>query len=311
MPDVRAGTYRGGTEPTTDDVIQHLATKQWGVVARRQLISAGVTERAIHGRLKRGQLLGLHRGVYAVGHRRLRREGTWLAAVLAVPDSVLSHRDAAILHGLRPANHRRIDVTATGQARPTAGTAVHRTRVLDVQDITTVSDIPVTTVARTLVDLAGAVRPDHLAKAIREAEHQRKLDVHAIEDVLERTRGRRGAGHATLKQALAEQASLATTLTRSSLEVSFRRLIQSNGLPKPQTNAQLHGYEVDAVWPAAKLVVELDGYAYHRSPPAFQRDRERDVRLQLAGYRVLRFTHDDVTRRPQDVAAAVRAALAP
>lgn len=281
------------------------------MVARRQLIATGLSERLIDARAAGGDLLRLHRGVYAVGHQRLRREGTWLAAVLAVPGAVLSHRDAAGLHGLRPANHASVSVTTTGRPRAHAGIQVHRTRVLDADDITTVSGIPVTTVARTLVDLAGVIPADHLAKAFREADNQRTLDLRALEAILQQTRGRRGPGHAALKHALAEQASLATTLTRSSLEVSFQRLIRQQRLPKPQTNVQLHGYEVDALWPTAKLVVELDGWRHHNSRWSFQQDRERDVRLQLAGYRVLRFTHHDVTSRPQDVAAAVRDALAP
>lgn len=312
MPDVWSETHPTGREPAAHRAIGELAAKQWGIVARRQLIATGLSERLVDARAARGELLRLHRGVYAVGHQRLRREGIWLAAVLAVPRGALSHRDAACLHGLRQANHAKVDVSTPGRGRlDEQGITVHRTRTLDAADLTTVSGIPVTTIARTLVDLAGTVPPDYLAKAIREAEHQRTLDTRAIEATLQRTRGRRGSGHATLTQALAEHASLATTLTDSALEVSFQRLIRDHHLPKPQTNVFIQDMRVDACWSEAHLVVELDGYAYHSDREAFQRDRERDIRLQLAGYVVLRFTHHDVTRRPHDIAVAVRQALAP
>lgn len=311
MPDVWRERPDSEGKLSTDHVIGEMARAQWGLVTRRQLIGAGLAKSTIDRRLTSGRLIPLHRGVYAVGHRRLRREGFWLAAVLAVPGSVLSHRDAAGLHALRPANHARVDVATSGHAAAHKGIRVHRTRTLHADDVTNISGIPVTTVARTLVDLAAVVPLDHLAKAIKEAENQRKLDSTAIQASLHRTRTRRGPGHAALKQALSEHASLATTLTRSILEAGFQRLIQQHGLPKPHTNVHIEGMEVDACWLQARLVVELDGWAHHSNRQAFQRDRERDVRLQLAGYRVLRFTHHDVTRHPLHVAVAVRQALAP
>jgi len=134
--------------PPADAVIRQLAARQWGVVSRRQLLDARLTAAMVGERVRAGRLLPLHPGVYAVGHTRLRREGHWLAAVLAVgPDAALSHRDAAGLHDLRPADHARIDVTTTADHRNTVKLRVHRTRSLDAQDITTVHGIPVTTVA--------------------------------------------------------------------------------------------------------------------------------------------------------------------
>src|SRR5829696_8286521 len=180
-----------------DELISTLAARQWGVVARRQLLGAGLSPTIVRDGVRGGRLVRIHRGVYAVGHARLRREGWWLAAVLAVgPQAVLSHRDAAGLHGLRPANHARVDVTTTDRGR-TGGPriATHVTTVLDAQDVTTVAGIPVTTVARTLVDLAYVVPRDHLTKAIREAERQRVFDLRAVEAAMARTAGRRGPGH--------------------------------------------------------------------------------------------------------------------
>lgn len=257
--------------------------------------------------VRRGRLVKLHRGVYAVGHARLRREGHWLAAVLAVgPQGVLSHRDAAGLHALRPANHSRIDVTTLSDRRAVPGIRVHRTRSLDAPDITTVQCIPVTTVARTLVDLAGTVPPDHLAKAIKEADRQHRFDLTAVEAALQRTRGRRGPGHRALREAIEEHAALGLDATRSSLEDAFLRLLRDAGLPKPATNADVEGLEVDAVWRKQRIAAELDGWASHHTRHAFQQDRERDATLTAAGWRVVRFTHHDVIRRPDHVLNTLR-----
>jgi len=245
--------------------------------------------------------------VYAVGHARLRREGHWLAAVLAVgPGAVLSHRDAAGLHDLRPAHHACVDVTTTANRRDEPGIWAHRTRVLDAQDITTVDGIPVTTVARTLVDLAGVVPRDHLAKAIKETDRQRTFDLTAVQAALARTRGRRGLGHQALNQAIQEHAALALSATDSILEDAFLRLIDSVGLPSPAVNEHIEGFKVDAAWRTQRIAVELDGWAHHHTRDAFQRDRERDATLTVAGWRVVRFTYHDVTRRPHHVTDTLR-----
>lgn len=292
--------------PHVDATVGALAARQWGVIARRQLLDAGLTHAMVGRRVRSGRLLRLHRGVYAVGHARLRREGHWLAAVLAAgPPAVLSHRDAAGLHDLRAANHARVDVTTT-QDRRGEGIRVHRTTVLDEEDVTTLRGIPVTTVARTLVDLAGVVPRDHLARALKEAARRNVLDLTAIEATLDRTRGRRGPGHAALSQAIEEHTALGLSTTRSSLEDAFRRLLRGAGLPFPTTNAHIEGLEVDAIWHGRRIAVELDGWAHHHTREAFQRDRERDATLTVAGWTVLRFTHHDVVRRPDRVLRTLR-----
>jgi len=261
-------------------------------------------------RLETGRLLHIHRGVYAVGHRALRREGHWLAAVLAAgPGAALSHRAAAALHGISASSGTKIDVTSPAQRVQPTGVRVHRA-ILDAEDITTVNKIPVTTVARTLLDLAGTVAPDRLRKALNEADRLHLLDVSDVQRVIDRTKGRRGPSQTTLKNALSDLAQHGTTHTRSSLEDAFLNLTRDARLPPPQTNAYIEGIEVDALWREQRLVVELDGYAFHHRPHAFQQDRERDAKLLLKGYRVLRFTHHDVTRRADYVARTLREALA-
>jgi Protein of unknown function (DUF559) len=189
------------------------------------------------------------------------------------------------------------------------GVIVHRAR-LDARDVTTVDDLPVTTVARTLVDLAGVVPAGTLRKALDEAERSHRLDVRAIDAALVRVRHRNDRGHGAIRTALADLAATGTTMTRSPLEDRFLALLDAHGLPRPLVNALTHGFEVDALWPAQRTVVELDGYAFHAGRQAFARDRERSNDLTAAGYAVLRFTHHHVVRRPTWVAERIRRALA-
>lgn len=193
-----------------------------------------------------------------------------------------------------------------GKARSSAKIAVHRTRVLDAQDITTVRGIPVTTVARTLVDLASVLSADRLAGAIKEAERRNAFDLKAIEAVMVRTRGRRGRGHEALNAALAERRAFEQNHTRSPLEDAFLRLLRDRGLPLPATNAHVEGYEVDAVWRTQRIAVELDGWRDHGTRRAFEEDRERDATLAAVGWRVVRFTRHQLTQGPDRVTQTLR-----
>lgn len=282
-----------------------LANSQWGVVARWQLESIGVTLSMLKTRVARGSLTRLHRGVYVVGHRQLRPQAHTLAAVLAVgPGAVASHRDAAWLHGLRPGNHARTDVTTTRRGVASHGRiAVHRTSALHAEDVTEVDGIPVTTVARTLADLAGVVPPDHLAKALSEAERLLMLDMRALERAIERTRTRTGPGLTRLRAVLADHAAHGVEHDRSRMERRFAALVREAGLPRPRLNHLVEGVEVDAVWPRERVAVELDSWSFHHHRRAFQRDREKGNALAAAGWTVLRFTYRDVTERPREVAA--------
>jgi predicted transcriptional regulator of viral defense system/very-short-patch-repair endonuclease len=296
--------------PRVDERIAALAAGQHGVVSRDQLLDAGATATMIVQRTRRGQLVRLHRGVYAVGHAHLCTEGFWLAAVLAVGDqAALSHRDAAALHELRASNRPRIDVSTAQERKPTAKIHVHGRRVLDARDVEIKDGIRVTTVARTLVDLAEVLSHQALTKVCSEAERQHKLDVNAIEEAIGRLRGRRGPATAKIRAALAELAAHGATFTRSPLEDRFLSLLEARDLPRPATNAYVAGYEFDAVWHEHRLSVERDGWDGHKTRRAFQHDRTKGNAIQAAGYVLLRFTHADVVRRPEVVVAGVRAAL--
>jgi hypothetical protein len=296
----------------TDAVIGRLADRQHGVVSRRQLAALGVDRSAIDRRLSRGLLVPLHRGVYAFGHRQLRTEGRWLAAVLAAgPGAVLSHRDAAALHGMRAlAESRKVSVTIGGAARAMPGVWLYRRRVLAEEERTLVRTIPATSPARTLVDLAPMLTAAQLAGTLGEADRRGLLDLDAVERALKRTKSRHGQGHSRLRAVLDAHRRTGAVLLRSALEERFLDLVIAAGLPRPRLNAPAAGHEVDALWPDRRLVVELDGWAHHKEREAAAKDRDKTNRLQLAGYVVLRFLHADVVHRSAEVADEIRRALA-
>jgi predicted transcriptional regulator of viral defense system len=291
--------------------LAELAARQHGVVSARQLYSLGLTREQLAGRTRNGWLKRLHRGVYAVGYRPLTREGVWMAAVLAIGGyGVLSHRSAACLWtiwGWR--SGEKIDITVPSPAgrRPRADFALHRCGTLAASERTTHRGIPVTTPARTLLDLATVLPKRPLERAVDEAERLRLCDLADLREILARHAGRPGAG--ALRAVLRSHA-IGSTLTRSELEERFLALCAERGLPPPLVNSPLLDYVVDFHWPASRLVVEVDGRASHATRRAFQGDRDRDSRLAAHGFRTLRFTWWDVTARPAVVADRVRRVLA-
>lgn len=292
-----------------DGAIAALAERQHGVVARAQLVDLGLGRRAIGHRLECGRLHAVHRGVYAVGHRVLTREGRWTAAVLAAgAGAVLSHRSAAALWGIRP-GAGRIEVTAPRALRSRAGLRLHHTRLAE-DEVTAVRGIPVTTPARTLLDLAAVVGAQQLERAVNEAEVLRLGDAVALAELVRRHGGRRGAG--ALRRIL-EAGQVGALITRSELEDRFLGFLDAFGLPRPEVNATLPvsggPVEADCVWRGPRLVVELDGYATHAPRHAFERDRARDRALLAAGWRVARVTWRQLAADPRALAAELRALL--
>ena len=248
------------------------------------------------------RFIRLHRGVYAVGHRKLTKEGWWLAAVRAIgPGAVLSQIHASALYDFRPAPGGRINVTVAGPGRrQRKGIRVHNVRELPRTDVTTVNRIPVTTPNRTLADLAGTATRAQLARAIEAAEALRLLDVPSLLAV---SAGRPGAAR------IRELVDKELPHTRSDFEAAFVDLCDRYGLPRPVMNAKLHGYEVDAQWREHGLAVELDSWRHHGTRAAFERDRVRDAELHAHGITTLRFTYHQVTRRHRWVAAQLSPAL--
>ena len=291
-------------EPPRDVEISRLAERQHGVVSLPQLLFLGLSARAVRDRVATGRLIRIHRAVYAVGHGRLTKRGHWMAAVLAYgPAARLSHRSAACLEGIRPDNRAKTDVTVPSRsARPRRGIDVHMSTTLEPADMTIIDAIPCTTLPRTLLDLAEVVDERAVEKAINQAEVLRKFDLGAVNEVLSRAPGRRGA--AVLKRVLT--AYDGPTLTVRELEERFLALCRAAGLPKPAVNEWITldggiAYKADFLWQAERLIVETDGWGSHGTRQAFENDRRRDRRLSVAGWTVVRFTWRDVEREPAEV----------
>jgi predicted transcriptional regulator of viral defense system len=275
------------TDPVIDRAIAALAERQHGVVAIWQLLALGLGTDAIQYRVSIGRLHRIHRGVYAVGYRKLTRQGHRMAAVLAYgPDAVLSHRSAAAHWDLSSGSYR-IDVTTPTERRSRKGLRVH-TATLHEEDRTTHDGIPITTVARTIFDLAAQTHQDGLTYLIEAADRKDRLDLQALDRAI--ARRPRAPGTKRLNAVLATYRGPADT--RSHLERGFRKLIAKAGLPEPQFNVVVAGLTVDVYWPQWRLVVELDSGLYHDTPRGFETDRIRDAILQKARVRVLRVTDE-------------------
>jgi len=291
-----------------DRELAALARRQHGVVSHCQLEGLGFGGKAIQYRVSIGRLHRVHEGVYAVGHRRLTGHGRWMAAVLSCgPGAVLSHQSAAALWDIRRTSSPLVHVTVpvrSGRRRP--GIVIHRVRGLHPDDVTVHEGIPVTSVARALLDCAENLRPRELERAFEESERRRVLDVRAVETLMKRSPGRRGLRPLG---ALLKQQNGPPPVTRSELERLFLDFCADAGLPRPTVNATVEGHEVDMVWTKKKLIVELDSRAYHRTRAAFERDRRRDAKLQMAGFRVIRVTYRWLTEDPTRLAQTLRALL--
>lgn len=295
--------------PLPDGAIGALAGRQHGVVATRQLREIGLTTQAISHRAAAGRLHRVHHGVYAVGHRVLTVHGRWMAAVLACgPEAALSHASAAALWGIRPNAAERTDVSVprTGK-RTRPGLRIHRPRTLPETEVTARHGIPVTTVARTVLDLAQRLSEAHLENLLNEVERRELTDYPALRALARAHTGHRGAPE--LLNALRTHEA-GTKLTRSDLEILFRQLCKDHQLPEPQVNRRIKGKTVDFLFEAASLIVEADSWAYHKTRRSFESDRARDVLTATAGYRTLRFTDRQLQNEPKRVAAAVATVLA-
>jgi very-short-patch-repair endonuclease len=291
--------------PSADELIGRVAAGQFGVVTKSQVEACGLDRGGIEHRLATGRLQRLWRGVYAFGHRELTREGHLIAAVLACGSgAVLSHTSAAVHWELLAYSRAAIDVTvpARGTRGKRPGITLHCSRRLDPEDVTERNKIPITTPARTLVDLCAVVPPRLVERAYEQAEIQRLTTFNAVVDAVERSKGRTTR---PLRRLISVERKT-STITRSVLEERFLALVRRGGLPEPEVNARLHGYEVDFLWRAQRRVIEVDGYAFHSTRQAATRDRRKDNDLELAGFPVTRFTSDQVLHEPQDTLARTR-----
>lgn len=289
-----------------DERIAQIAAVQRGRMSRVQLLAAGISSTTIVTLTRRGQLDPLHRGVFAVGHRAPTELGDETAALWAVKDAALSHSTAAILWGARVKSDGLVHVVVLhGGANP-RGVCVHRTRILDRQDVRVRQGLQVTSPARTLLDLAEVLTQRELERAFDELLLQRLVRVWELAELLQRTTGRVGGPQVA---ALLERQG-GPTRTRSEAEERFLALIRAALLPDPEVNVRIHGYEVDFLWRSQRLVVEIDGFRFHSTRGAFENDRRKDATLRAAGLTVMRVTWNHMAKEPYAVIARVAQALA-
>jgi very-short-patch-repair endonuclease len=277
--------------------VLELTARQHALVTAAQLRSLGLSRDGIRHRLRRGRLHEVRRGVYSIGRPQLTRYGEWLAAVLSCgPEAVLSHETAGVLWRMLHRPGGPIEVSVSAERSPRArGIRVHRRRALSADERTEHLGVPVTTVLRTLVDLATRLDRDELEAAINQAD---KLDLTDPESLRSQLEGMRGPGVAALRKTLDRRTFV---LTESALERRFLPIARRAGLPRPLTGQWVNGFKVDFYWPDLELVVETDGLRYHRTPAQQARDRQRDQGLTAAGLTVLRFTHAQVAYEPNRV----------
>lgn len=303
------------TTASLDLAIADLVAHQHDVFTVAQLSELGLSSAAVRKGAARGRLHRVFVGVYSLAPKTLlTREGWWMAAVLAAgPDAVLSHHKAGALHRLLNSYRRAIDVTVPGQSRRRrAGIDIHRSMSLTEADVTVINNIPCTTVARTLFELAEVVPGRRLERAFDQAEIEGLLDMRAIEDQLRRNPTRPGAHHV---RALLAEHYVGSTATESEIEEAFLALCRRARLPKPQVQHWLilpdggPPIRADFYWPEARVVVETDGEKYHGTQQATRRDARKDQRLIAHGFKPLRTGARQILYRPAELEATLRSLL--
>jgi predicted transcriptional regulator of viral defense system len=315
---------RRESQTTVDKFVEHgvevglvsLALAQHAVFSLEQVTDLGVTRQAVAARVGAGRLHRVHHGVYSlVPPQLLTLEGRYMAAVLACgPGAALSVRSAAQLLGLRATDRSRIEVTVPtpgGRRRP--GIQVHRSRTLRAGDITVVRNIPCTTVARTIFDLADVVNRRGVERAIDQAEAEEVLDVTALREQIAHNAGR--SKPARVLTAVLDEHEAGATVTWSVLEELVLATSRAAGFPDPETNAwvDLRDGEpmirADFLWRELRVIVEADGFKTHGTRRSFESDRRRDQRAKVAGFDVVRVTERQLRRERRRIAQTIAAVL--
>jgi predicted transcriptional regulator of viral defense system len=286
--------------------LAEMARRQHGVLSFGQLRELGLSKGHIARAEGAGRLLRVHRGVYAVGHATLSDHGRATAALLVFPGTaVLSHASAAWLWGLLPTAPREAEVTVAARGNKRRGLQVHRVWSLPGEERTTYEGLPVTSVARTLVDFAGTSSARELSRVVDRARRRGKLDVAAIDRILER----RSGGFVTERLQEVLQLYRQPVFDRARSELLLLDAIHDVGLPAPRINTWEEGCEIDAYWEAERFAVEVDGWETHGSREAFEKDRLRQEDLKLAGIDSIRIAARRIEQEPTVVAKRLKLLL--
>jgi very-short-patch-repair endonuclease len=278
------------------------------VVSRHQLLGIGMGREAIQHRIASGRLHPIFAAAYAVGHEDISREGRWMAAVLASgPEAVLSHWSAAALWMIRPNSRTTIDVTCLQKSRSWAGIKRHH-KALPADEVTIEEGIPVTTVPRTILDLAATEPLDVVKALLREMEYRELWGALSLRDLIDRYPGRRGIRK--VKAALEGVKDEPVGERKSPLEDRFAPFLRAHHLPLPHFNDPItvgtKTFKVDCHWPALRQIVELDGWQGHKSRTAFREDRARDRILHVHHYTVTHLTWNQLDDEPEEIASDLR-----
>lgn len=301
--------------------IARLAGVQDGVVGRRELLASGIEAAAITHHLSAGNLVPVYRGAYAIGHCALSDRGRLRAALIAANGAALSHQSAALLYRILDERDQAIAAQVVHLTRASGSATgrraalvtgqpplqIHRARQVLPGDLAGRHRLAVTSIDRTLIDLAGYFPARKLESIVLRAHRLRLLDTSRLSRRLQQI-GKGWTGIRALKE-IAEGLAPAKSRTLSDPEAWMLDLLRRHRLPEPEVNVWAEGFLVDFLWRSQKLVVEFDGHAFHSSRQALQRDKERNRKLQLAGYTVLRYTYEDLVGSPRQVAAEIAAAL--
>jgi len=291
---------------TATQVVRKLAERQHGVVARRQLLECGLSSELVKGRLVSGYLVPIYEGVFAVGHLRITRWARWMAAVLATgPHAVLSHGSAAEVWAIHRSKGLP-EVTRRSGGTTRSAVLLHQTRVLEPVEMTIEAGIPVTSLERTLLDIAASRDERQLEHDVVAADRTGRLRWSELQRLLDRTPRRPGVGRL---RRVANRVSPHAVDAKSPIEVDFLALCREAGLPEPSVNVFASGHLVDFLWSAQRVVVETDSYSYHGDRLAFERDHERTVALVAVGYEVHRVTRRMLSRDPDSFMRLVRRSL--
>jgi hypothetical protein len=273
--------------------VPELASRQHGAVSRPQLRALGLSDAQIDHALQAGRLVAVHRGVFAVGHSRLSSTGRAFAAVLACGGgAAVGYRSGAALWSLRPSSSPRVEIVVPRRSSAVhGGVVVHRHPGIGPDELTVCDGVPVTTVARTLLDLAAVVSIEQLRRAVKQGEILGVFDRREVERLIARHPRHRGARPLlTLLRSWSDPER-----TRSDLEIAFVDLCARHGLPQPLMNGTLLGYEIDAQFPGDGIAVELDGARYHENPLQREDDYAKRAVVEAAGLRFVAFTYRQVT----------------
>jgi very-short-patch-repair endonuclease len=275
-------------------MLREIGAGQHGVAARAQLLGLGIAVHAIDRMVHTGRLVVLRRGVYQIGPRPVGHAAEAAAVLACGPAGRISHVSAAALQGVLDSARAPLPVEVTmprRKRRRIEGVRIHRVRCWLPDEVTTFDGIPVTTPARTLLDIAGTFTAREVEQALAKALRMRLVTGEEMRIMLERHPSYRGA--TLLRQLLNAEGD--PPFTRSEGEERLLEITRTARLPRSELNVTVLGHEVDFLWRSARVVAEVDGYAFHASARSFAENRRRDAELTAAGYRVLRFTWADLT----------------